>query len=122
MARLSAKLRSLAFDSNRERTGIAFWCPGCGESHAVCTSGDHAKGPVWQWNGDIDAPTLSPSILVRHRFRDRGEICHSFVRDGKIEFLDDSTHSMSGQAVPLPDWPSGGKEDSFYLTGPHDEV
>ena len=27
------------------------------------------------------------------------------VRDGQIEFCSDSTHALSGQTVPLPDWP-----------------
>lgn len=119
MARLNNKLRSVAFDINRERTGIAFWCPGCGESHAICTSGDHAKGPLWTWNGNIDAPTLSPSILIHHGSKG-AEVCHSFVRDGSIQFLSDCTHMLAGKTVPMPDWPSGGDEDSFYLNAPHD--
>lgn len=118
MARLNAKLRSVAFDINRERTGIAFWCPGCNESHAVCTHGDHAKGPLWDWNGSIDGPTLSPSIMV-HYGRQGAGVCHSFVRAGKIEFLGDCTHPLVGQTVIIPDWPSGDEED-FYLTAPHD--
>jgi hypothetical protein len=30
-------------------------------------------------------------------------VCHSFVRDGRIEFLSDSTHHLSGQTVELPE-------------------
>lgn len=33
------------------------------------------------------------------------EVCHSFVRNGVIEFLSDCTHALKGQHVPLPDWP-----------------
>lgn len=121
MAWLNAKLRSVVFDINCARTGIAFWCPGCNESHAVCTHGDHAKGPLWNWDGNIDAPTLSPSIRVRHG-RQRAEVCHSFVRAGMIEFLGDCTHALAGQTVPLPDWPIGGDEDNFYLGAPHDAI
>ena len=29
--------------------------------------------------------------------------CHSFVREGRIEFLGDCTHAMVGQTVDLPD-------------------
>ncbi|MGC4033677.1 MAG: hypothetical protein QM754_18485 [Tepidisphaeraceae bacterium] len=27
--------------------------------------------------------------------------CHSFVRDGQIEFLGDCTHELAGKTVPL---------------------
>lgn len=32
-----------------------------------------------------------------------GVRCHSFVRDGKIEFLGDCTHEMAGTTIELPD-------------------
>lgn len=118
MARLSAKLRSVAFDMDRERIGIAYWCPGCDESHAICTRGDATKGPVWSWDGNVDAPTCSPSIrVIIHGDR----ICHCFLRDGTIEFCGDSTHNLAGQTVALPDWPSD-RESNFYLDPPHDFV
>jgi hypothetical protein len=28
-------------------------------------------------------------------------ICHSFIKDGMIQFLDDCTHALAGQTVPL---------------------
>lgn len=84
------------------------WCPGCKDLHAVTVSG---SGSVqWQWDGNLERPTISPSILVRYDFKDRPSvICHSFVRDGVWEFLPDSTHPMAGQHVPMsgvtPEWP-----------------
>jgi hypothetical protein len=30
--------------------------------------------------------------------------CHSFVTDGRIQFLGDCTHHPVGQTVPLPPW------------------
>ena len=77
----------------------------------VRVSGDH---PVWGWNGSMDAPTFTPSILVRNpanpnaleEFKEwRTERrCHSFVRDGHIQYLTDSTHKLSGRTIPIPDW------------------
>ncbi|MCZ4340562.1 hypothetical protein O4H52_03015 [Sphingomonadaceae bacterium G21617-S1] len=32
-------------------------------------------------------------------------VCHSFVRNGQIEFLSDCTHALAGQTVPLPPFP-----------------
>ena len=31
--------------------------------------------------------------------------CHTFVTDGRIQFLGDCTHALAGQTVDLPDWP-----------------
>jgi len=90
----------------------AFRCPGCERDHSV-SLGD---GATWSWNGDTDRPTLSPSVLVTYNGSDAGQmdddghrappaVCHSFVRDGQIEFLTDCTHALAGQTVPLPPCP-----------------
>lgn len=74
----------------------AFFCPGCQNVHQV-NSG-------WTFNGDYDAPTFTPSVLVngnpkyKHPTAPR---CHSFVTDGQIRFLDDCEHDLKGQTVPL---------------------
>lgn len=95
---------------------LRFWCPGCDESHMVRVEG---QKPGWAWNGSSDKPTFSPSILVRgvikdltddqHRRIMAGEkinlpedVCHSFVTDGRIQFLGDCTHKLAGQTVDLP--------------------
>jgi hypothetical protein len=36
-------------------------------------------------------------------------VCHSFVTDGRIQFLGDCTHALAGQTVDLPEW-TGGEE------------
>lgn len=61
-------------------------------------------GP-WAWNGDLTLPTLSPSILCRwtHGEAHEPRCCHSFVRNGRIEFLSDCTHALAGQTVDLPE-------------------
>lgn len=90
-----------------------FFCPGCECGHWFQTQGS----PAWTFNGDMERPTVSPSILVRgtvpmsdeeYERLTRGEkidprdfVCHSFVTDGRIQFLTDSTHALSGQTVPL---------------------
>lgn len=114
------KLRSVAFNMTGTEAGIAFWCPGCRGSHAVRTSG--GPGPNWDWDGNVDLPTISPSVLTRMPRPDGDRVCHSFVRAGCIQFLDDCTHDMKGQTTVLPDWPGSGEEADFYLKAPHDEV
>jgi hypothetical protein len=77
-------------------------CPGCN-----CCHGWNDK---WGFDGNMDSPTVSPSLLVRglplyknNELVHEG-ICHSFIRNGQISFLSDCTHSLAGQTVPLEPW------------------
>lgn len=99
---------------------VAFMCPGCGELHQVTISipaprpPARASGPVWGYNGNPSGPTFTPSILVQwtepsdvegefdDTSKDKHMVCHSFVTDGRIQFLGDCTHAMAGQTVDLP--------------------
>src|SRR6266852_5021326 len=97
----------------------AFHCPGCESAHAVTVEGTRDGSLAkWGWNGSMDAPTFSPSLLIRsgHYIPDRNSeqqcwctynaahpndpapfvcsVCHSFVADGRIQFLSDSTHKL----------------------------
>ncbi|MCK4739059.1 MAG: anaerobic dehydrogenase [Deltaproteobacteria bacterium] len=74
-----------------------FTCPGCDQDHVIKVEG---KPPVWEWNGCIEKPTISPSLRVR--FGDN-KVCHSFIKGGFIQFLDDCTHKLAGLTVPLLD-------------------
>lgn len=106
---------------------VRFKCPGCHHSHVLPVGGRAG----WAFNGDVDRPTLSPSILARsgccyepswHEQERRAGLdepcdrdnpdesgisichtCHSFVTDGRIEFLGDCTHALAGQTVDLPE-------------------
>lgn len=51
------------------------------------------------FNFDLERPTFSPSIL----FKTTGLVCHSYVQDGRIQFLGDCTHPLAGQTIELPD-------------------
>jgi hypothetical protein len=82
----------------------SFMCPGCGYEHTLGIA-DGCTGPRWTWNGDMVRPTFTPSVLGRGGGRDGQRVCHSFVTDGNIQFLDDCTHALAGQTVPLQPWP-----------------
>lgn len=91
--------------------GIHIKCPGCGH-HLLLVSwlpegeaqeSPHAQGkPHWSFNGDFDRPTFQPSILSRGGT----DVCHSFVADGRIQFLSDCTHVLAGHTVDLPEMES----------------
>lgn len=94
MGALSPILRTL------EGGKLAFWCPGCDGAHAVAV-GD-GPGPRWGYNDNPGKPTFTPSILVT--WPSLTKRCHSFVTDGRIQFLGDCTHALAGQTVDIPDW------------------
>lgn len=106
---------------------MMFFCPGCKCGHVITVSLKPGEA-TWHWNGDVDAPTITPSILYQtgHNVpgHKQGESCwctynaehpekasaftcgqcHSYVKEGNIEFLSDCTHELKNQTVPLPDW------------------
>jgi hypothetical protein len=86
-----------------DQSGLyGFDCPGCGYGHHVHTKKPNESGAMWQFNGDLDKPTVSPSLLVFKDYPARR--CHSFIRDGKIQFLSDCFHVLAGQTVEIPEW------------------
>lgn len=81
----------------------AWYCPGCKNHHAVPVNGcKNSNGAGWGWNGSVDAPTLTPSVLCNPQ--DATIRCHCFIRDGKIEFLPDCYHDLKGQTVEVPEY------------------
>jgi hypothetical protein len=100
-------------DHGVEYTSLMFVCPGCKTAgrpgydalHMLPVNSPHIEKPSWEWDGNLESPTLSPSILTRGGALGKDGVCHSFLKNGVFEFLTDSTHSLSGQQVPLPDLP-----------------
>lgn len=121
MSALGSKL--FAFQNG----AVLFYCPGCETTHAINVkpAADGTPRPIWWFNGNGDAPTFTPSVLATNGHYVAGHvgecwcdynrahpddvdfkcgICHSFVTDGRIQFLSDCTHALAGQTVDLPDW------------------
>lgn len=99
-----------------------FYCAGCDYNHIIYT--DEADLPdyhaKWSFDGNMRAPTFKPSLLCRTGHHVRGmpqppdcdycgddsdacTICHSFIRNGKIEYLSDCTHDLAGKTVDMVD-------------------
>lgn len=89
---------NIVFPISNEPGKFIFYCPGCKVYHGIWTEGD---GPRWQFNGDLEKPTVSPSILVTYLHATGTDICHSFVKEGMIQFLSDCTHELAGQTIEL---------------------
>lgn len=93
------------------------YCPGCETTHRFNVNAPNPyTGARWTWDGNAEQPTFSPSMVVRIPWsKDEepqpDEVCHYFLRNGKIEFLGDCTHALKGQTVDLPDL------SDWYLQG-----
>ena len=100
----------LAFPDRPEYADMfRFKCPGCGLDHFISIGPKSYLAARWTFNGDCEKPTINPSVLVWRDIPEGVKVtpdvrrCHSFVRDGKIQFLSDCTHDLAGQTVELPD-------------------
>lgn len=89
---------------------VWIWCPGCESHHILAVDAPNSFNARWGFNNDFEKPTFTPSLLVQwneyseeHREIPVHKVCHSFITDGKIKFLDDCTHALKGQEVELPD-------------------
>lgn len=57
-------------------------CPGCNWIHAMSPD-------IHTFNGNFENPTFLPSLLSDNI---PGKRCHSFIKSGYIQFLDDCDH------------------------------
>lgn len=79
------------------RRGWSMFCPGCRDVHAI--------SDAWTFDGNREAPTFSPSILVNYgTIAGVAKVCHSFIVAGQWQFLGDCTHDLAGQTVPMVEW------------------
>ena len=113
--KLSNVLRS-GENPNKCGRQLIFYCPACESNHVVNIEGIDSMYPQWVFNGDVNKPTISPSVLVRwtepsdkeeefeDRTKDINKVCHFFIRNGKIEFCGDCTHKLSGQTVDMVEY------------------
>lgn len=102
---------------------VCIWCEGCKEVHILYVSNPNT--PNWTFNGDLEKPTFQPSLLVRtgHYVSNQPQppnckfcndpdfadcrpctVCHSFITDGKIQYLSDCTHALAGKTIELSEF------------------
>lgn len=78
-------------------TQYIYFCPACKHTHAFALKKD---GGHHEFNMDLDNPTVTPSLNQNFTV---GNKCHSYIKNGMIEFIYDCDHVMAGQTVPLPE-------------------
>ena len=74
------------------------FCPGCRREHAI--------DDRWIFNGNFEKPTFTPSLLLPEVMNGPYVMqpqCHSFIIDGRIQFLSDCYHDKMGTTCDLPD-------------------
>jgi len=78
---------------------LCFQCPGCNTEHPFRIETADRERPTWAWNGNVELPTFTPSLIV---FKDDARYrCHIIVTDGKIQFLGDCHHALAGRTVDM---------------------
>lgn len=111
------KMNQVSSRLRRVTGAFIHWCPGCGEMHRLPDG--------WKFDGNLETPTFSPSFkhegvqTVKVSGKWTGEwvrdasgkpapfVCHYILTAGILNFCADSTHSLAGKAVPLPQLPEG---------------
>lgn len=96
---------STTINGEEKRIGYVFFCLGCDRHHRIPTQdANDGQRCFWDFNGNMDKPTFTPSIFVHGKGASEvGHECHSFVTDGKIQYLGDCTHHLAGQTIELPE-------------------
>jgi hypothetical protein len=68
----------------------------------------NGSNPQWAFNGNMEAPTFTPSVrhfIPAREGKPEYTFCHYFITDGNICYCGDCDHELSGKTVPLPDLP-----------------
>ena len=83
---MKATIRTIQHgDDESTYSALMFACPGCAEMHGndgihILPVNTTLVQPSWDWDGDLEFPTISPSILTGKGGPQR---CHSFLAFGK---------------------------------------
>ena len=80
---------------------VSLMCPACERVHTLRAQDSGVMSDVdgvWYWNLSYDNPTFYPSLI----FEDKHGICHSWIEDGSMVYLTDSTaHKLGGLTLSI---------------------
>jgi hypothetical protein len=107
-----SKLRGMVNDAGAV-IGYMFMCPGCKRDHAVHIAEKNSCGAQWSFNGNMEMPTFSPSLVQRigpwpdgsmqdgKNVGGTTDVCHLILTDEICQFQTDCTHELAGKSVTL---------------------
>lgn len=90
---------------------ILHFCPACDDLHPFAVDKPFRNGSRWTFDGNPENPTFAPSMNIRTgpynggKKQGKTDVCHYFLKEGRIQYLDDCTHALRGQTVDLPPVP-----------------
>lgn len=102
---------------DKEKGTYTFNCP-AGHIHYINTLIPNHKNAQWDFNGDVNKPTFTPSISEKcgqyvaecdeehreyYKKENLGYICHFIITNGMIQFCGDCTHDLKNTTVELPE-------------------
>ena len=74
--------------------GYSVDCPGCKMTHHISND--------WNFNGNMNKPTFTPSVSVSWNTKDgKPHKCHFHITDGIFKFDKDCTHDYAQQSIPM---------------------
>lgn len=84
-----------------EATHVYFETPfGVTRRMIPITFGSSAIKGKWWWNGDVDRPTMKPSI--KNDFKPHDPLVdHIVITDGRVHYCSDCSHEAAGQTHDL---------------------
>ena len=100
-------LRESRFYSGGEVASLSAFCPACDFEHSFSVDlvgHGHHGDRLWTFNGDYQRPTFHPSMFSNrdHWAYEHHPSCHSWLTDGHWHYLNDCSHALAGQVVPVP--------------------
>lgn len=87
----------------------AVWCEGFQCNHIIPTIKSEWATIIWEFNGDLEKPTFTPSVRISYEEPDelngprKDRCCHFFITNGMIQYLSDCTHEYAGKTIELKD-------------------
>lgn len=100
----------------KTENGFVHWCIACKRAHHLPNG--------WNFNGNVNKPTFTPSFLHRGNRIETDEsgqwtgewildsegkvipfVCHYILTDGIVNYCGDCTHEFAGKSVPIANLP-----------------
>ena len=70
----------------------------------VITKGSRDKSNAWTWNGDLEKPTVRPSIALQYHNGEKMVKYHCWLNDGICKSLGDCTDGNAGKDLLLQEY------------------